>query len=417
MNVSSGPHRTGVLVVGGGEAGLALATELRDLGYTEQITIVGQEPYPPYQRPPLSKGFLHGTDDEETLALRSPNFLSERRITVWDGLRVEALELGDNGGTATLKDGSALQFTRLALTTGATARRLAVAGMDLRGVHTLRTIQDAIALRAALDSGSRVVVIGGGFIGLEVAAAARAKGASVTVVESTSRLLQRVCAPPLSAHCLQVHCDAGIEVLLEATVTALSGDGSGSVAGVELADGRTLPATVVVVGVGAVPATELAEKAGLSCRNGIVVDNAGQTTHRRVVAAGDCTVQPHPHLAGELLRIESVNNAVEQAKSAAHTLLGLKPPSRGVPWFWSDQGNIKIQMAGISHGHDEWVVRAEPGRLTVLYFRRGRLIAADVANNPRDFMAVKRALGDGLTIEPAHATDRKTPLKELLQRG
>jgi 3-phenylpropionate/trans-cinnamate dioxygenase ferredoxin reductase subunit len=415
-SASPDTQQNGVLVVGGGEAGLGVATELRALGYTNKITIVGGEPHLPYQRPPLSKGFLSGAEDEERLILRAPQFLGDQRIDVVTGRHVTGLELDDNGGgIATLDDSSRLGFDQLAIATGATAREMLVPGTALANVCTLRTIADAVRIRAAIGAARRLVVIGGGFIGLEVAAATRASGVDVTVVESSPRLLERVCAPPLSQYCLDEHRAVGISVHLDAAVVELTDDAQGAVTAVRLADGTTLPADVVLIGVGAVPATEVAEKAGLECRRGIVVDTAGRTSHPHVVAAGDCTEQPHPHLDGQLLTIESVNNAGEQAKAAAHTLLGLEPPGRGVPWFWSDQADLKIQIAGISDGHDAYVERREAGRLTVLYFRAGRLIAADVVNNPRDFMAVKRALADGGTLDPDRADDLTVPLKDLLR--
>lgn len=416
--IPSDRRKTGVLVVGGGEAGLGVATELRALGYIEAITIIGGEPYLPYQRPPLSKGFLSGDADVASLTLRAPQFLADQDIDVVTGQRVVGLQIHpDGGGVATLDDSAVLGFERLAIATGAAARDIPVPGAELANVYTLRTIADAARIRAAVRTGRRLVVIGGGFIGLEVAAAARSRGVEVTVLEAAPRLLERVCAPPLSHYCLREHRAAGIDVHLSACVAELTGDAQGAVTGVRLADGTTLPADVVLIGVGAVPMIEVAEKAGLQCRRGIVVDSAGRTSHRHVVAAGDCTEQPHPHLDGQLLAIESVHNADDQAKAAAHVLLGLEPPGRGVPWFWSDQGNLKIQMAGISHGHDAYVERLEPGRLTVLYFREHRLIAADVVNNPRDFMAVKRALAGGGTLDPERAGDLAVSVKDLLREG
>jgi len=224
------------------------------------------------------------------------------------------------------------------------------------------------------------------------------------------RLLERVCTPPLSEHCLRAHRDAGVDLLLEKGVTEILGDDT--VRGVLLSDGTTLPAGVVVVGVGAGPQISLAEKLGVDCRRGMVVDASGRTTHPRIFAVGDCTVQPHPHLDGELLALESVNNAVEQGRAAAHALLGLEPPARGVPWFWSDQGAMKIQIAGISHGYDDYVVRSVDGRLTVLYYRAGRLIAGEAVDIPRDFLVVRRALAEGKTVDRERAEDLSFALKQ-----
>lgn len=408
-------HTTDVLIVGAGEAGLGVATELRDLAFGGHITVIGDEPYLPYQRPPLSKGFLEGKEDEDNLALRAPAFLDEHDIEVLQGRRVVSIDLADKGGTATLDDATAVRFEKLAFATGARARELPVPGASLVGVYTLRTIEDAKKVRTALVDTARLVVVGGGFIGLEVAAASRRRGLEVTVLEGTPRLLGRVCAPPLSDYLMRRHAAAGIEIRLDSSVVQLVGNVDGQVTHVQLADGNTIPADVVIVGVGALPNVELAEKAGLECGRGIVVDQAGRTSIDGVVAVGDCAEQPHPHLPGQRLTIESVNNALEQSKLAAHVLTGLETPRRGVAWFWSDQADLKIQIAGISDGYDAYVVRAESTRLTVLYFQNDRLIAADVVNNPRDFLAVKRALGEGRSIDPERADDLSFSVKELLQ--
>lgn len=406
---------TDVLIVGAGEAGLAVATELRNLDFQGGITVIGDEPYLPYQRPPLSKGFMEGKEDEDNLALRAPEFLDEHHIEVRAGNRVTCIDLTDIGGTATLEDASTVQFTKLAFATGARARDLPITGATLAGVHCLRTIEDAKQIRSGLTDATRLVVIGGGFIGLEVAAASRRRGLDVTILEATSRLLGRVCAPPLSDYLMTVHTGAGIDIRLDTAVTEIVGDPTGHVTNVRLADGDTIPADVVIVGVGAIPNAELADKAGLACRRGILVDEAGRTTREGVVAVGDCAEQPHPNLPGHWLTIESVNNAAEQSKLAAHALTGTATPPRGVSWFWSDQADLKIQIAGISDGYDAYVVRQEPQRLTVLYFLDRRLIAADAVNNPRDFMAVKKALAEGRSVDPERAGDLKVSLKDLLR--
>lgn len=407
--------RTEVLVVGAGEAGLGVANELRDLDFGGHILVVGDEPYLPYQRPPLSKGYMEGKEDEENLALRAPEFLHEHDIEVLQGRRVVSVDLADKGGTATLDDSTTVQFDKLAFATGARARELPVPGASLAGVHSLRTIEDAKKIRSALSANAQLVVVGGGFIGLEVAAASRRRGLDVTVLEATPRLLGRVCAPPLSNYLMQRHAAAGIDIRIDTTVVEIVGNRDGQVTHVRLADGSTIPADVVIIGVGVLPNLEIAEKAGLECGRGIVVDQAGRTSVEGVVAVGDCAEQPHPNLPGQRLTIESVNNALEQSKLAAHVLTGLETPRRGVAWFWSDQADLKIQIAGISDGYDAYVVREESARLTVLYFQQNRLIAADVINNPRDFMAVKRALGEGRSIDPERAHDLTFSLKELLQ--
>ncbi|WP_340538830.1 NAD(P)/FAD-dependent oxidoreductase [Nocardioides sp. GXZ039] len=402
-----------IAIVGAGQAGVQLATSLRSLGHDGPVVLIGAEPGLPYQRPPLSKGFLAGTTPAEELDLRERSYLDGVGIDLRAGRTVVEATLGDEGGTLRLDDGSEVAFDALALATGATSRTLPVPGGDLPGVLGLRTVADAEALRAGLAGATDVVVVGGGFIGLEVAATARAQGRRVTVVEAADRLLARVVSEPFSAHVRAWHEAQGTTILTGAAVSGLTG-GPDGVTGVTLADGTTLPADVVVTGIGAVPACDLARALGLSVERGIVADEHGRTSHPRVVAIGDCAVQPHPHEPDRLLGVESVNNAVEQATAAASVLLGQEPAPRGVPWFWSNQGELKLQLAGISDGHDERVVRGGGERLTVLYYRRGRLIAADVADNPRDFNAVKSALAKGATIDPRAAIDSEVPLRSLI---
>jgi 3-phenylpropionate/trans-cinnamate dioxygenase ferredoxin reductase subunit len=306
-------------------------------------------------------------------------------------------------------------FDRLALTVGAGPRRLAVPGADLDGVCYLRGLDDAARLRSLLSAARHVVVVGGGFIGLEAAAAARAQGKPVTVVEAAERLVARNVAPVVSEFCRQAHERRGATVLLSTTVTAFHGE-RGRVTAVVLADGTELPADLVVVGVGVVPRTELAERIGVECDGGIVVDAHACTDVPNVVAAGDCTVRPHPLTGEGRVRLESVQNAVAQAGVAAAALLGRFDDPRTVPWFWSNQGDVRLQMAGLSAGYDEHVVRGEPDseRFSVLYYRAGRLLAVDAVNNPVDYMVVRKALTQGATIPADKAADTATPLKTLL---
>jgi 3-phenylpropionate/trans-cinnamate dioxygenase ferredoxin reductase subunit len=404
-----------ILIVGGGEAGLSIAVTLRELGHSDEICLVGAEPFSPYQRPPLSKEFL--VDGDEPAVLRAPEFYAANDIRLITGRSVASVERCDDdngGGAATLDDGTVLAFDRIALATGSVPRRLPVPGADGEGVVALRTIDDAHVIRAALDTARDVVIVGGGFVGLEVAAAARARGATVTVIEAADRVLGRVVAEPISAFVRHSHETAGIRIETSRGVTAIGVTG-GRADSVILDDGRSIPADLVVVGIGAVPTTELATLMGVRCRPGIVVDDHARTSDRYVVAAGDCTLQPHPHRPGELLAVESVNNAVEQGRTAAHTLLDREPPARGVPWFWSNQGALKIQIAGISDGHDRFVVRrGAEDRLTVLYYRDDVLIAGDTVNDPREHMAIKRALAQGAAIDPDVASDTSKPLRSLV---
>ncbi|MFJ9392979.1 NAD(P)/FAD-dependent oxidoreductase [Nocardioides sp. NPDC101246] len=404
-----------IAIIGAGQAGLQLALSLRTLGYGGRVVLLGDEPGLPYQRPPLSKGFLAGQETLEDLELRDPSIFEEERIELIAGKRVDAVKVGDERGELTLDDGATLAFDTLALATGSTARRLPIPGADLDGVLTLRDVADAERLCAELEAARDVVVIGGGFIGLEIAATARAQGKTVTVIEAAARILARVVAEPVSAHVSDWHRAQGTTVLINAGVTELTG--TDRVTGVVLADGTSIDADVVVTGVGAAPSVALAQSLDLPVERGIVTDESGRTSHPRVFAVGDCTVQPHPTVPGRLIGIESVNNAVEQATAAASAILGHEPAPRGVPWFWSNQGELKLQMAGISDGHDHHVVRGDgsDGRLSVLYYRGDRLIAADVVNNPRDFNAVRNALAKGATIDPEAATDVEVALKSLVR--
>jgi 3-phenylpropionate/trans-cinnamate dioxygenase ferredoxin reductase subunit len=410
---------SGTLIVGASQAGLQLAVSLRQLGDTSPITLVGEEVHPPYQRPPLSKEFLSGEADLESLAFRAPDFYAAARIDLVSGERVTEVALSASGrsgsGTAATASGRTLPFDRLALTVGSSPRRLTLPGSGLGGICYLRDRDDATDLRSRLTTASRVVIVGGGFIGLEAAAVARALGKAVTVVEAAPRLIPRAVAPVVSEFYRQAHLRRGARVELASGVAAFEGSGR-HVEAVVLADGTRVAADLVLVGVGVVPRTELAEQLGLECDNGIVVDAHARTSDPLVAAAGDCTVQPHPMTGEGRVRLESVQNAVAQATVAAATLLGRPRETRSVPWFWSHQGDLKLQIAGLSTGYDAYVVRGEPDseRFSVLYYGHGRLLAVDAVNSPADYMAVRRALSQDATIPPGRAGDPGTPLKALI---
>lgn len=410
----------GTLIVGGSQAGLQLAVSLRRLGDTSSIVLVSEETLPPYQRPPLSKEFLSGQADLDSLTLRTPAFYADSGIDLVHGERVIELSMSPSGppgsGVAKTANGRELPFGRLALTVGAGARRLPVPGRDLDGICYLRDHNDAADLRTRLTTAERVVVVGGGFIGLEVASAARAAGRSVTVVEAADRLMARAVGTVVSEFYRRAHLRRGIDVRLSSGVTGFHGE-QGRVTGVELSDGTLLPADLVLVGIGVLPRTELAEQLGLVCDQGIVVDAHARTSDPSVVAAGDCTVQPHPMTGQGRVRLESVQNAVAQAQVAAAALLGRLDVAASVPWFWSFQGDLRLQIAGLSTDHDDQVVRGEPDdeRFSVLYYRQNRLLAIDAVNRPADYMAVRKALDQGATIAPDRAGDAATPLKSLIR--
>jgi 3-phenylpropionate/trans-cinnamate dioxygenase ferredoxin reductase subunit len=407
----------GTLIVGASQAGLQLAVSLRDAGETGPITLIGEEPHAPYQRPPLSKAYLQGSTELEQLWLRAPEVLAGNDISLVTGERIDTVELDDGGpsGLARTRSGRVLTFDRLALTVGARPRRLDAPGADLDGVTYLRTADDATLLRDLQSDARSVVVIGGGFIGLEAAAVARAQGKSVTVVEAADRLIGRAVAPVVSEFYRAAHARRGVDVRVGARVTQLSGDDN-RVQAVELSDGSWIPADLVIVGIGVVPRSQLAKQLQLDYDGGIVVDRFARTSNPTVVAAGDCTVQPNPLTGRGSVRLESVQNAISQAKTAAATLMGRSEPNDAVPWFWSDQYNLKLQIAGLSTGHDQYVVRGDIDgeAFSVLYYRDGALLAVDSVNAPRDYMAVRKALTQGSTISAEAAADSAMALKELI---
>lgn len=405
-----------ILIVGAGQAGMQIAVSLRDLGFAGHVTLVGSEKATPYQRPPLSKAYLSGDADVESLELRAPAFYAERDIVVRCDDAVVSVSFEGDHGTAVTASGARLPFAQLALTPGSEPRRISLPGSDLGGVLYLRDLADADELKARWGSAHSVVVIGGGFIGLEVAAAARAAGKTVTVLEAADRLIARAVSPITSEFFAQAHRRRGTDVRLSAQVTSVLGT-DGRVTGVELADGEVISADIVLVGIGVIPRSSLAEQLGLEISGGaIVVDEFTHTSDHRVVAAGDAVIMPHPLGRDGQVRLESVQNAVDQAKTAAATLFGRREPYRAVPWFWSDQADLKLQIAGLSTGFDQTIVRGNPDdeHFSVLYYADGALIAIDSVNDAPDYIVVRRALAQGATVPPDLAPDTSVPLKSLV---
>lgn len=418
------PPRAGILIVGASQAGVQLAISLRGVGFEEPITLIGEEDHRPYQRPALSKEFLQGTADRENLIFRSQDYWDEHDITLVKGVRVESVDTAaDGSGVAHGSDGRDYPFDRIALAVGARARRLEIEGADLEGVAYLRSADDALALRASLDDFQQAVVIGGGFIGLETACSLHGMGKDVTVLEHGPRLVGRAVGEETADFFLRAHRERGIDIRLDARVKRFvpgTGDDAGRVAGVEMADGTVVPAQHVLIGIGVIPNTELAEQMGLEVDNGIVVDRHALASDGTTVAVGDVANMPNPlpdAPADERIRLESVNNAIEHAKVAAYSLVGRREEYAGIPWFWSNQADLKLQIAGLTMGYDRTVVRRDDakGRFSVLYYRDGRIIAADCVNAPLDFMAVRGALGKGQTIPAEAAADPATPLKTIVE--
>jgi 3-phenylpropionate/trans-cinnamate dioxygenase ferredoxin reductase subunit len=409
------PATAGVVIVGGGQAGFQVAASLRALGHAGPIRLIGAESDPPYQRPPLSKAYLLGKMERERLLFRQPAFYAAQGIELLLGDAAIAIDRAAR--TVATATGRVVPYDTLVLATGTRVRPLPVPGTELAGVAYLRTLAESEGLARRIAEARRVVVVGGGFIGLEVAAAARLLGKPVIVLEAADRLMGRVVAPVISAFYAELHRGRGVELVLEARIARLEGEG-GKVTAVVMADGARHPADLVVVGIGVLPNVELAAAAGLACENGILVDELGRTGDPRIFAAGECTSHPS-RFAGGRVRLESVQNAVDQAKAVAAAILGGREPYDEVPWFWSDQYEVKLQMVGLSQGHDARVVRGDPagGRFSVFYFKDGRLVAIDSINRPGDHMVGRKLLGAGTTLTPAQAADEAFDLKQAGARS
>jgi 3-phenylpropionate/trans-cinnamate dioxygenase ferredoxin reductase component len=393
-----------LVIIGASYAGLQIATSARGAGFDGPILLIGDEPHLPYQRPPLSKGFLTGKVAESALPIRPQQFLEQNRIEPLTGVRASAIDRVKR--TVTTSDGRELSYGKLALAVGCRPRPLPVKGADLDGVLYLRTLDDAIALKARMPEAQSVAIIGGGFIGLEIAASLAMLGKEVTVIEALPRVLARALPVKLSEFLSGVHQSAGVRVLTQTTVSELVGEG-GHVRSVILSDGTRCPADFVIVGIGVLPNVELAAAAGLACQDGIVIDEFARTQDPDIVAAGDCTRHPNRFALAGAVRLESVQNALDQAKTAGATLAGVRKPYDAVPWFWSDQYDLKLQMVGLSEGHDHSVVRGSPEeqKFSVFYFRQGALIGIDSINRPGDHMAGRQIIPAGTALTPDQAAD------------
>ena len=401
-----------IVILGAGLAGLTVAESLRAEGYDGAITLVGAEAHAPYQRPPLSKGFLLGTTQAAQLVMRSPELLAKKGIH----LKVDAgaTVIDRAARRVTLSSGEILDYTGLAVCTGARLRPLPLPGAGSQGIFGLRSLDDARTLATALETAHHVVVIGGGFIGLEVAAAARKKSLDVTVLEAAPRLMSRVVAAQISQFYHDLHTAHGTHIVCNAVVTELVTQ-DGRIVAVRTQEGQEFAADLLIVGIGVIPDTAMAATAGIVCAanagNAISVDACSRTSDPAIVAAGDCTAR---HMDDGTWRcLESVQNAMEQGKSAASALLGRNRPFTATPWFWSDQYNAKLQIAGLSGGFDQTVRRDTPGAaasFSLFYFRNGSLIAVDSINQPADHTAACRILDNNLPLTPAQVTDATLPL-------
>ena len=400
---------THTVVVGAGQAGAALVARLRARGDTGRITLVGAEDAPPYQRPPLSKGYLLGEIARERLFLRPEAFYADHDIALRLGVRARALDT--TARTLTLSDGETLSYDRLALTTGSHARRLPDAiGGALPGVLTMRSLADADALRPYLAPDARLLVIGGGYIGLEAAAVAAKSGMRVTLVEAAARILGRIAAPQTADWFRDLHRGHGVDIVEGAALRRLIGPDH--VTGAELADGRHLTCDVAIAGIGIAPNDSLAAGAGIALDNGIATDAQGRTSAPQVWAAGDCASIPY---RGNRIRLESVQNAIDGAEAVADNMLGADTDYVPKPWFWSDQYDVKLQIAGLNTGYDRVVRRDGDGTAASFWYYCGdTLLAVDAMNDPRAYMTGKRLIEGGRSPAPDAVADPATPLKSLL---
>ena len=400
-----------VVIAGSGQAGYQIAASLRTEGYCEPIVLIGEEPHPPYQRPPLSKAFVMGKQDQARLLLRPETYYHDHQIELLAGEKVVTIERTSR--KIYLRSGRQLSYNKLVLALGARNRRLRIPGAELEGVCYLRTLAEAVDLKQRIEQARHVVVIGGGFVGLELAASASAMGKSVIVVEALPRLMARAVGSTISEFVRAAHAGHGTEILLNAQVREIRGSG-GKVEDILLHGGRVIAADLVVVGVGVLPRTELAHEAGLPVDNGIVADEFLRTADQHIFAIGDCARYPSA-FTDSLVRLESVQNAVDQGVSVARTIAGKPAAYRAVPWFWSDQFDIRLQMAGLPEGHDRQVVRGNPetGKFSVFHFRAEKLVSVDSINRPADHLAARKLLSSGAALNPEQASDESLDLRTL----
>ena len=399
-----------IVVIGGSHAAAQLIASLGSAGWGGEITLISADQRLPYHRPPLSKTYLAGSSNVDQLLIRGQSFYEKLNVQVRLGTR--ATQISTAAKTVDLDDGTSLSYDKLVLTTGATVRKIDTPGADKGGVFYLRDLADADRIQTHLPQTRQAVVIGGGYIGLEAAASLRKLGLEVTLLEAGPRLLQRVTTERISDFYARVHQEEGVRIMTGTTVASIDGDHR--VRSVTLTSGTVLEAQMVIVGIGVAPETDLAIKAGLRVENGVCVDEFGQTSDPDIFAAGDCTSH-FSSIYGRHLRLESVQNATDQAKAVADSLLNQRKPYRALPWFWSDQYDVKLQILGLSQGYDRVVIRGEThiGRsFSAFYFLGDRLLAVDAVNRPKDFMFCRKALTEGLTAIPDLLADENTQIQE-----
>ena len=400
-----------IVIAGAGQAAAQAVQSLRQGGYTGALTIVGEETALPYQRPPLSKAYMKGEMDEERLYFKPAAWYQDNNIEVILGARATRIDRAAR--QLHIEHGGVLDYDALILAAGSRPRKLPCQGADLAGVHDLRTLSDVERIRPQMVSGRRMVIIGAGYIGLEAAAVACTMGLDVTVLEMAPRVLARVTSPVMSDFYAHEHTAKGVKILTSTALSHLDG-ADGAVSAAVLADGTRLPADIVLAGIGILPNEELAKDAGIACANGILTDRDGRTSDPRVFAAGDCASRPLVHY-GRTGRLESVHNAIEQGKLVAAAILGLPRPAEDCPWFWSDQYDLKLQIAGLSTDYDTIVLRGDPKarKFAAFYLRQGTLIAVDAVNSAPEFLASKKLIMAGAKIAPEILSDTTIPMKDI----
>lgn len=398
----------GMVIIGAGHAAGQAAASLRQEKYTGPITIIGDEAHLPYQRPPLSKAYLSGSQEVDRVYLRAEKFYQEKEIDLKLSTRATAID--PDAKAVELEDGSKIDYDKLLISTGSRPRLLSIPGSDLGGIHYLRTIDDVDGIRADMHEGANLVIVGGGYIGLEVAAVGIEQGLNVHVLEMEDRILQRVTTPTMSKYYDELHRGRGVQIHTNTGVTGFSGDAK--VQKVMCGD-TEFAADMVIVGIGIVPNIELAEAAGIICDNGIVVDDHCQTSNPDIYAAGDCTNHPNA-LLDRRLRLESVPNAMDQARTSASNMLGGDKSYAAIPWFWSDQYELKLQMVGFSADGNREVMRGDmaSNQFAVFYLKDNTVVAADTVNSPKEFMLCKQLVGK--EADTAVLADSTSDLKSLL---
>ena len=399
---------TGIVIIGAGHAAGQAAASLRQAKFEGPITIIGDEAHVPYQRPPLSKQYLAGTQLADKVYLRAEKFYADKDIQLM--LDTRATQIDPSTKTINLDNGETIAYEKLLISTGSRPRKLSIEGSDLSGIHYLRTMDGVDGIRADVKPGANLVIVGGGYIGLEVAAVGIELGMNVHVLEMEERILQRVTTPEMSAYYHKLHTDRGVHIHTQTGVTGFSGNGS-----VEkvLCGDESFDADIVIVGIGIIPNIEIAEEAGIHCDNGIVVDDHCRTSDPDIYAAGDCTNHPNP-LMNKRLRLESVPNAMDQARVSTANMLGDDKVYAAIPWFWSDQYDLKLQMVGFSADGDSQVLRGDMDthQFAIFYLKDGKVVAADAVNSPKEFMLCKQLVGK--PADPAKLADPETDLKSLL---